>query len=136
MEKTTKNKKKWYKKWWIWVIIVFVLFVIVGAKGSDPNKTETTTTPKPDSSATQTPAPAATPAKPTFQAAYDAIQTGMTKAQVEAATGRSSESCTTSDIAGIGTYEYCTYGSAFSDKGTISVTYENGSVQNKTKTTF
>lgn len=65
---------------------------------------------------------------------YDKIQTGQTKAQVEKITGKKSESCITSETSGVGTLESCEYGDVINDKGSISIIYLNGKVQEKIKT--
>ena len=71
-----------------------------------------------------------------IDAAYQKIENGMTKAQVEDATGKASDSCTESENEYTGKTEYCTYGNAFIDKGAISVTYSQGEVSSKTKSTY
>lgn len=60
-----------------------------------------------------------------LQAAYDKITTGMTKEEVEAATGKESSSCSTVEDPTFGKSETCSYGNMFTDKGSLSVTYDN-----------
>ena len=68
------------------------------------------------------------------QAAYDKITTGMTKAEVEEATGKKSESCSSVESEVLGKSETCSYGNSFTDGGSISVTYDNdGKVSTKYK---
>jgi len=134
MDKATNSKKPWYKKWWVWVIVVIVIIGIGGA--SSGNKTDITT--KEDTAKT---APAAEqpkaeePAKWDVEANYAKINNGMSKAEVEAAVGKKSDSCTESTTEYIGKTEICSYG-GFGDKGMISVTYSNDTVSGKTKTNF
>lgn len=135
MDKNNKPKKAWYKRVWVWVGII----VAIGVLGS-------LTAPKtPTSSNTQQQAPAANaeapkveekPAKWDVEAAYAKISNGMTKAQVETATGKQSENCTESDTPPIGKTESCSYGNAFTDKATIMVIYSNDEVSSKTKSTY
>lgn len=123
-----KPKKAWYKRWWIWLIILIVLISVAASGSKESTKTS--------SSNPQATKSSAAPTKWDIQAAYDKIQTGMTKSQVEEVTGKSSDNCATSATQGIGTTEICNYGSAFSDKGTITVTYSNDAVFSKTKATY
>jgi hypothetical protein len=134
MDKSNKSKKAWYKRVWVWVGII----VIIGTLGS-------LTTPKSptNSNSQQTPAANAEapkaeekPAKWDVEAAYAKISNGMTKAQVETATGKQSENCTESDIPPIGKTESCGYGNAFIDKASIMVIYSNDQVSSKTKSTY
>ena len=39
----TKEKKPWFKKWWVWVLIVVVLIGVGGAMGGEKNNTATNT---------------------------------------------------------------------------------------------
>ncbi len=71
-----------------------------------------------------------------MEAAYAKIENGMTKAQVEEATGKESESCTESEIDGLGKSELCTYGNVIIDKGAITVTFSQDKVSSKTKSTY
>lgn len=65
--------------------------------------------------------------------AYKKIKTGMTKAEVRKVTGVDPENCTTSEDDTFGKLETCSYGSMFKDKVTLSVTFSNGKVSDKTK---
>ena len=71
-----------------------------------------------------------------INSSYAKIQNGMTKAQVEEATGKKSDNCTESQSEYIGKMELCTYGNAFIDKGAITVTFSEDKVTNKTKSTY
>ena len=66
-----------------------------------------------------------------YQAAYDKIETGMTKPQVETATGKTSASCSESEVNGYKA-ESCTYGD-YNDPGIVVVQYGNGLVVSKAK---
>jgi len=65
-------------------------------------------------------------------ALYDKISNGMTKAEVEAATGHESGSCVVSEVEGLPKSETCNYGDVVKD-GIIGVTYSDGKVTAKTK---
>ena len=67
-------------------------------------------------------------------AAYEKVTEGMTKADAEKELG-SSTSCTNSSFSGVGTFESCTYG-GFEDNVSITVTYQDGAVQSKTKSEY
>ena len=129
-----KEKKAWYKKWWVWVIIIIVLIGIGGAGSTSQQKAAETPTNAPT---TQEPKPEEKPAaKWDMEAAYAKVNNGMTKAQVEAAIGKKAESCTESQSEYLGKTELCTYGNAFIDKGAIIVTYSQDKVNSKTKSTY
>ncbi len=69
----------------------------------------------------------------TNQAAiYDKITNGMTKAEVEAATGHESGNCVVSEVEGLPKSETCNYGDVIKD-GIIGVTYSDDKVTAKTK---
>ena len=63
---------------------------------------------------------------------YEKITTGMPKAEVEAATGKTSDSCTESETS-FGKMEICSYGNYITDGGSISVTYTDNQVSSKSK---
>lgn len=65
-------------------------------------------------------------------AIYDKISNGMTKTEVEAATGHESGSCVVSEAEGLPKSETCNYGDIVKD-GIIGVTYSDGKVTAKTK---
>ena len=66
-----------------------------------------------------------------INAAYEKVQNGMNKAQVETATGKPSTDCTESESMGQ-TAEACSYGGV-SEGGIIVVQYSNGQVVSKAK---
>jgi TM2 domain-containing membrane protein YozV len=127
-----------YEKHKILAIIVTVVVVILsGVFGSSQRPALNTDAVTPaDSNTTQQTQKSETPAKWDIQAAYDKIETGMTKTQVEEATGKKSDNCTESTNDYTGKSESCTYGNAFTDKGTIIVMYMQDAVSSKTKSTY
>jgi hypothetical protein len=80
----------------------------------------------------------ATPQVPTWdvQAASAKIANGMTKADVEAAVGKSATNCTVTDMGKQGKYEACSYGAVPADRGIIIVSYTNGLVTAKSTSTY
>lgn len=138
MRDKSGNKLADYDKNKLVAIIVTVAVLafsgIVGAnqRGSAPVQTEN----KDSSVKTETPKKEEPAAAWDVQVAYDKIQTGMTKAEVETATSKPSESCTTMEDPTFGKNEYCSYGNAFIDKATISVTYSQDKVSSKSKSTY
>lgn len=141
MDKNINQKKAWYKRVWVWLLILVILIVIgVGASGGSKTPTiPTTTDTKTGTEATTQPSGAKEEPKPEkwdMVVAYDKITNGMTKAQVEEVTGKTSDTCTESDMGQYGKSETCSYGNAFIDKAQIIVTYSNGEVSTKTKTTY
>lgn len=65
-------------------------------------------------------------------AAYEKVTNGMTKAQVQEVAGREPSSCTEVDSE-VGTLETCTYGNLFTDDVTFSVSFQDGAVTSKAK---
>lgn len=128
---THKPKKAWYKRVWVWIGII-VLICIIASAASPKN---TPTTPAATTPTAETPKEEA-PAKWDIEAVYAKINNGMTKAEVEAATGKTSDSCTESTNEYTGKTEFCNYGNAFIDKATITVTYSQDVVSGKTKSKY
>ena len=128
-----KPKKAWYKKWWVWVIIVFVLIGIGG--GASGNK-GTTTTSQP-STTTEKPSAGTKPKEEKWdvEAAYAKLTDGMTKAEAEAAIGKTTDSCSETSAQYVGTIESCNYGSV-GDNGIIMVQYQDGKLSTKSKTKY
>lgn len=124
-----KEKKPWYRRFWVWVGIIIVALMIGGAL-SGGTKQENASQPA-SNGQSSTPA-----AEWDMEAAYAKVENGMTKAEVEEATGKKSESCSESQSEYIGKTELCTYGNAFIDKGTITVTYSQDKVSSKSKHKF
>lgn len=134
-----QNKKAWYKRVWVWIGIIVILGIIGAAANGGKTPTTTTTDTQTGTEATTKPSEAKEEPKPEkwdMVAAYDKITNGMTKAQVEEVTGKKSDSCTERDMGELGKHETCSYGNAFIDKAQIIVTYSNGEVSTKTKTTY
>lgn len=139
MDMNNKQKKPWYKRIWVWILIILAALVAIGALAGGGTETPAPAAQEPAQST-----PAAEEKKPEekpaekwdLEAAYQAIQNGMTKQQVEEATGKKSEDCTESDMGEYGKNEICSYGNPFIEEGTITVTYDNGKVSTKTKSTY
>lgn len=126
-----KQKKPWYARFWVWVGIIILALIIGGALSGGGNKQDSTS--QPANNQSQKTEPAATW---DMEAAYAKVSNGMTKAEVEAATGKKSDSCYESQTEYLGKTELCSYGSAFIDKGTITVTYSQDKVSSKSKSTY
>jgi TM2 domain-containing membrane protein YozV len=132
------NKLADYEKNKVLAIILTVVIVAAGSIGASRSSTTWTVTPSPDVQTTTQPAED-TPksdAKWDVEAAYAKIENGMTKAQVEDATGKKSDNCSESQIEGYGKTESCSYGSAFTDKASILVIYTQDKVSSKSKSTY
>ena len=117
-----KEKKPWYKRVWLWIIVIIVLIGIAGASGTKQN---TSSSPSTEQSA---------PAQWDVEAAYTKVSNGMTKAQVNDATGKQPDNCIESETAPIGKSESCTYGNLLFDKGIIVISFMENKVISKTKT--
>lgn len=126
-----KTKKPWYKRVWVWLLIIFILLCIGGGGASNNTKQNSSSN---NNSSTNT--PQTEPAKWDMETAYSKIENGMTKAQVEEATGKKAESCTENQSDYFGKTEYCSYGNVFIDKGSISVTYSQDVVSSKSKSSY
>lgn len=128
-----KENKPWYKKWWVWLIIIVVLVGIGGASGNSTQNNSTEQKPATTEAPKQEEKPQEV--KWDIEANYAKISNDMTKAEVEAAIGKKSESCTENTSEYLGKTEYCNYG-GFGDTGMITVTYSNDKVSSKTKSKF
>lgn len=127
-----KPKKPWFKRVWVWIGIIVLVGIAASAASPKETPAPAATTPATTAEAPKEEAPA----KWDMEAAYAKINNGMTKAEVEEATGKKSESCTESVSEYIGKTEYCSYGNAFIDKGSISVVYSQDVVSSKTKSKY
>lgn len=128
-----RPKKPVYKRVWFWAVVIFVLLMISAGAGDDTQTSNTTPAPT-----TTEAAPATQPeAKWDANAVYDQLQTGMTKAEAEKIIAKEADYCTTSESEYFGKSEMCHYGNSFTDKATITVSYDNdGKLSNKHKATF
>lgn len=68
-------------------------------------------------------------------AMFNEVQNGMTKEQVREVAGVDPSNCIESQDETFGTIENCTYGNMFTDNVTVSVTYSQGEVSNKSRFT-
>ncbi len=112
-----KNKKPFYKKWWVWFIVVIVL---IGAAGSGANSNSNSSTEAASSNKVDT-------KKETTKITYENflnIQMGQSYEEVVALLGEGKES-SSSDVAGIKTTLYEWKGSGM---GNMNVTIQNGAV--------
>jgi|GEM_PF-6195187 len=139
MNEPKQNKDNWFKKHKILTVIgsIILFFIIVGAaSGGSKNSTPTSTQKTTDASTTTE--QVKKEEKPAWdaQAIYDKLQNSMNKADAETVIGKTGENCSTSDTPGVGTMEFCLYNGDFGSKGSISITYLNGTIYSKTKTGF
>lgn len=110
-------------------LIASIIFAIIGiAILSSASKYSDTST----NTSTSTSTSSSTESAWDVNAAYDKVTNGMTKAEVEAATGKTSDSCSES-TSEYGKYETCSYGSYLDGNGTISVSYTDDKVSSKSK---
>ena len=109
-------------------LIIIILGVVIGAAG-DSNSTNNT------NNETKNTAEAPKPTRWNPEDYYDKIATGQTKADVEQLLGKTSDTCTTTEAAGM-VMEACNYGGGLTDKGLIIVTYSDGKVYSKTKSNY
>ena len=137
MEKKNKVKKPWYKRVWLWIGVVVLIAIVAGASGGSKDSSEANTSESNNTPTTQSEAPQeAETTKWDLESSYEKLTTGMTKAQVEEATGKTSDNCTETDMGQYGKTESCSYGNPFIDKASILVIYSNGELQTKSKSTY
>lgn len=110
-------------------LIVFIIIIAVAVGGGSKSSNSGT-----QKSNTSTPAP--TSKKFNIDDIYAKIETGMTEDEVKAIVTKDPINCTESEMQGIGTSKYCTYGNVFIDSGSIMVSYMNGKVSSKTKSQY
>jgi len=136
MKELRQNKINWFKKHKILTVIgvVFILIIIGSASGGSKNNSTST----PSKTTTTNAQQVETKEEPKWdaQAIYDKIQNGTSKTDTETIIGKTGENCTTSDTPGVGSMDVCFYNGGFGSKGSIVVTYLNGTVYSKTKTGF
>lgn len=118
------------------VTVVFLAIVVVGISAASSSKNTEQSTTQSGSSTSSKKKKEEKPSKWDVEAAFSKINNGMTKAQVEEATGKKSESCTENQNPTFGKTEMCTYGNVFIDKAAITVTYSQDVVSDKTKSTY
>lgn len=132
-----EKKQNWFAKHKVLtgILGVIVLIIIISAV-SGAGKTSTT-----NNTGGSNSAPATKPAEPekkklSIDEVYGKIETGMSEAQVKQIVTSDPINCTESEMQGIGTSKFCTYGNVFTEKTSIMVTYMNGKVNSKTKSQY
>jgi hypothetical protein len=130
-----QDKKPWYKRVWVWIGIIFIVGVIsVAASGENSTpKANTEADKSTESSQPKEEQPKAE--KWDVDVAYGKVADGMTKAEVEAAIGKTSDNCSETSAEYVGKLESCNYG-GIGDNGMIMVQYQNDKVSTKTKSKF
>lgn len=130
--------KKIDKKFGEHLVAISLLFIIIqgallGVFWSSLFSTSYVTVPSSQTISTPT-----TPSRSLFDPSvfYEQIHEGQTKAEVESIVKKKSDDCTTSATPGVGTMELCSYGDVLTDKGILSITYLDGKVYSKTKTSL
>lgn len=111
-------------------IIIAVAMLNAASEAIDDALSPTETSPSTQSSESEE-----TTEKAAFdgQAAYDKISNGLTKQEVRDIAGIDPDTCTETEIAGVGKMETCSYGNALKDKVVLSITFTDGTVTNKLK---
>lgn len=115
--------------------LILLIIIISAASGGDKKKDSSSSSSSSSNSTSST--PAATESKKfNIDDIYAKINTGMTEAQVKEIVTQDPINCTESEMQGLGTSKFCTYGNVFIDSGSIMVTYNNGKVSSKTKSQY
>lgn len=139
MEKNINQKKAWYKRVWVWIGIIIILGIIGAAANGGKTPTTTTTDTQMGTEATTKPPEAkeeeSKQEKWDVDTAYAKLTDGMTKAEVESALGKTSDSCSETSAEYVGKIETCNYGGV-GDNGMIMVQYQNEKMSTKSKTKF
>ncbi len=118
------------------VLIVLSVFVNITTANNVSKQLESAVKESPSTTSTTAAEPEEEATDWDVEAAYAKVENGMSKAEVEAAVDKKSESCVESEIEGLGTSETCSYGNAYTDKASISVTYSQGEVSSKIKAVY
>lgn len=139
VSKSNQEKGNWFGRHKVLTVILGLMvlgFIVMGVSGTGNTTTNTnnggnknTTTPE---------AKKAEPEKKklSIDEVYGKINTGMTEAEVDAIVTSKPINCTESEMQGLGTSKFCTYGNVFTEGTSIMVTYNNGKVFTKTKTQY
>jgi|GEM_PF-3045823 hypothetical protein len=132
----TKESKPWYKKFWVWLIIIVVLIGVGSAIGGNTdNNSSTSDTETSNNEQKNEDAQKPKEEKWDVETAYAKLVDGMTKAEAEAALGKTSDNCSETSAEYVGVIETCNYGGV-GDNGMIMVQYQNDKLTTKTKSKF
>lgn len=115
------------------IVIIIIIAVAVGSGSKSTNSGTKSNTTTPTATPTSTPT---TSKKFNIDDIYAKIETGMTEDEVKTIVTKDPINCTESEMQGIGTSKFCTYGNVFLDAGSIMVSYTNGTVTSKTKSQY
>lgn len=113
-------------------VVISIAMIVAAGNAIDKALSPTTTTP---SETTIESSEGAEEVTFDGAAAFDQITNGMTKQQVRDIAGVDPASCTENQSDLLGTTEFCSYGNMFVDDVTFSITYSEGVVSSKTKST-
>lgn len=116
-------------------IVIAIMMLTALGQAVDEATSPTETTPANTSESATTDNAESTETTFDGAAVFEKITTGMTKEEVREVAGVDPESCYESQDPTFGTTEICSYGNAFVDDVTVSVTYSQGEVANKSKFT-
>lgn len=132
----TKESKPIFKRWWVWVIIIVVLIGIgAAASGNTDNNSSTSDTRTSNSEQKNEDTQKPKEVKWDVETAYAKLVDGMTKAEAEAALGKTSDNCSETSAEYVGVIETCNYGGV-GDNGMIMVQFQNDKLTTKTKSKF
>lgn len=126
----SESNKNWFAKHKILTaIIVIVGLLIIGGATSGTNNSQQNNSQTDTTSATK---------KPTLdiKTFYSKVENGMTKKQVLELSNKEPGECTESETQGFGKYEICNWYGGLSDNTFVTVSFQNGKVDSKTKTGF
>lgn len=116
-----KNKKPFYKKWWIWSILIVVVVAVASSGGTNNSGVENDT---------KEPPIVEKNSPKISKAEFDAIQTGMTYEEVIAIIGGEGELSSQVDVAGYNTKMYIWEGEG-SIGANANATFQNNSLTSK-----
>ena len=134
-----EKDKNWFARHKVLSVIIVVVIIggIAGAVGGNKDGTSTNT-PATNTQTSTNEKPAETKPKEEkwdVETAYAKLTDGMTKAEVEAALGKTSDNCSETSAEYVGKIETCNYGGV-GDNGMIMVQYQNDKMTTKSKTKF
>lgn len=115
--------------------VVFIAVVGVGGASITNNSSDNEQSPASSGGSTTSEKKKDNKPKWDINAVYNKIETGMTKAEVEKVTGKTSDDCSETSAKYVGKMESCNYG-GLGDSGIIIVGYDNNKVSSKSKSTY